>query len=111
MCICLSTGAIRLAFRPGDQRVECWAQRLAPIGEGVLHLGRHLMIDNAADDAVFRERQNFGGSGKLLVGRASDSLLGTYMLLLRSGSYFRACAFVCGLQCTFSVTKVSVFYE
>lgn len=37
---------------PGQQRVKGRAQRLPPIGQRVFNLRRHLMMNDAADDAI-----------------------------------------------------------
>src|SRR5256885_540118 len=38
--------------RPFEQGVERRAQRLAPVRETVLHLGRNLVVDRPLDDAI-----------------------------------------------------------
>src|SRR5258707_11561576 len=37
---------------PCQQRIQSWTQRLPPVREAVLDLGRHLMMNEAADDPI-----------------------------------------------------------
>src|SRR6266699_59501 len=37
---------------PFQQRIQSWTQRLPPVREAVLDLGRHLMMNEAADDPI-----------------------------------------------------------
>jgi hypothetical protein len=37
---------------PGQESVECWAERLPPLGEVILDLRRNLCVHDAADNAV-----------------------------------------------------------
>src|SRR6267142_2770610 len=40
------------SFRPLQKLVERRAKRLAPVGQAVFHLGRHLIVNDAAHDAI-----------------------------------------------------------
>lgn len=44
--------SLGLGFSPCQKRIESRAERLAPFGEPVLDLRRHLMVHEAGDDAV-----------------------------------------------------------
>jgi len=37
---------------PCQQRIQCWTERLPPVREAVLDLGRHLLINEAANDSI-----------------------------------------------------------
>ena len=37
---------------PFQQRIQSWTQRLPPVREAVLDLGRHLVMNEAADDPI-----------------------------------------------------------
>ncbi len=39
-------------LRPGEQSIECWTQGLSPVGQAVFNLRRHLVMDDAAHDAI-----------------------------------------------------------
>ena len=39
-------GGLLAERRPFQQGVECWTERLAPRGQRVFDLGRHLMVDD-----------------------------------------------------------------
>ena len=39
-------------FRPCEECVERRAQLLTPVGKAILHLGRHLVVDDALHDAI-----------------------------------------------------------
>src|SRR6266849_10349482 len=39
-------------LRPGQQRIKSGTQLLSPLRQAILHLRRHLMVDNPPDNAV-----------------------------------------------------------
>ena len=47
-----TVGYLLAQRRPFQQGVECWTESLAPIGQPVFDLGRHLMVDDSPHHAV-----------------------------------------------------------
>src|SRR5258707_12453511 len=45
-------GELLSQIDPFQQRIQSWTQRLPPVREAVVDLGRHLVMNEAADDAI-----------------------------------------------------------
>ena len=45
-------GELLSEIYPFQQRIQSWTQRLPPVREAVLDLGRHLVMNEAADDSI-----------------------------------------------------------
>ena len=45
-------GELLSPIYPFQQRIQSWTQRLPPVREAVLDLGRHLVMNEAADDPI-----------------------------------------------------------